>query len=1086
MRIRIALLAGMVSLGSSAFGQGTRLLRQPTVSATQVAFTYAGDIWIAGRDGGDARRLTSFPGVESDPQLSPDGKWVAFTGSYGDNPDVYVVEATGGQPVRLTWHPRADIARGWTPDGKRVVFASTRYTAPIPIPRLWSIPVAGGLPEALPLPEAFRGTLSPDGLRLVYERGQRWEVEFRNYRGGQNGPLRIITLADAAMTKLPTQGAQETYPVWMGNAIYYLSDNDFATNLYVYDLGSSQARQLTHYKDYDIKSLSGGGGVLVFDVGGYLHIYSPATNQDRQLAIAVRGDLPWAQPRWTDVAKSISSAALSPTGKRALFESRGEIFTVPIDKGDARNLTRTPGTADRSPAWSPDGMRLAWLSDAGGEYQMMIGGQEGLEPARAIPLPQGVRFGYDMVWSPDGKSIAFVDQRWRVWVMDVAAGTTVQADADRFAAPDRTIQPVWSPDSKWLAYAKRLTTHFHSVMAYSVAERKVHQVTDGLSDAISPSWDPSGKYLYFLASTDLSLASGWLDMSSYERHVRRGAYVAVLRADLPSPLLPESDEETAPKDTTAAPKPDAKPGKDAKPASDTTPVRIDWPGIGQRILALGLPIRDYGVLVAGTTGVVFIAENAENQTGATLQRYDLKKRKAEVFLSGVQQFSLSADGKKLLYQSGPAWAVVGTEQVPKPGDGKLAVALPMRLDPRAEWRQIYKEAWRIERDFLYVDNMHGADWDAVFKRYEPWVESVGHRSDLTYILDVLGGELSLAHTFTGGGDEPSAADSVKIGQLGVDLTPDGTRYRITRIYTGENWNPDLRAPLSAPGVKAAVGNYLLAINGVELRVPTDPSSLLEGTADRQTVLRLNDRPTLEGSWTVTVVPVESEGGLRTRAWVEDNRRKVDSLSGGKLAYVWLPNTAEDGYTYFNRYYFSQQDREGAVIDERFNGGGSIADYFVQIMSRKLQGYFNNPIGEHTPFYTPQAGILGPKVMLVNELAGSGGDMLPYLFRQMNIGPLIGARTWGGLVGIWGAPPLIDGGGITAPRGGFYNLKGEWDVENVGVTPDIEVEQTPREMNAGHDPQLERAVAEAMKLLKTGAVKLLPEPPPPVRVKRPPQ
>ena len=805
MRIPSALAAGMLCLCSSAAAQGTRLLRQPTVSATQVAFTYAGDIWIAGRDGGDARRLTSFPGVESDPQLSPDGKWVAFTGSYGDNRDVYVVDAAGGQPVRLTWHPRSDIARGWTPDGKRVVFASTRYTAPIELPRLWSIPVAGGLPEALPLPEAFRGTLSPDGTRLAYERGPRWEVEFRNYRGGQNEPLRIATLADASMTKLPSDKAQETFPVWMGDAIYFLSDRDYGNNLYAYDLKTSQVRQLTHYKDYDIKSLSGGGGVLVFDVGGYLHIYSPETNQDRQLTITVRGDLPWAQPRWTDVAKSISTAALSPTGKRALFEARGEIFTVPVDKGDARNLTRSAGAADRSPAWSPDGMRLAWLSDASGEYQMMIGAQEGLEPPRAIALPAGVRFGYDLVWSPNGQSIAFVDQKWRVWVVDVASGSAVEADADRFAAPDRTIQPTWSPDSKWLAYAKRLTTHFHSIMAYSLAERKAHQVTDGLSDAVSPAWDASGKYLYFLASTDLSLATGWLDMSSYERHVRRGAYVAVLRADLPSPFLPESDEEVAPKDSAAAPKPDAKAAKDAKPATDTTPVRIDWPGLSQRILALDLPLRDYGGLVAGVTGVVFITENAENQPAATLQKFDLKKRKAEVFLPGVQQFSLSADGKKLLYQAGPAWAVVGTEQVPKPGDGKLNVALPMRLDPRAEWRQIYKEAWRIERDFLYVDNLHGADWDGVFKRYEPWVESVGHRADLTYILDVLGGELSLAHTFTGGGDEPSAADSVKIGQLGADFTPDGGRYRITRIFTGENWNPDLRAPLSAPGREGGRG-----------------------------------------------------------------------------------------------------------------------------------------------------------------------------------------------------------------------------------------------------------------------------------------
>jgi tricorn protease len=1060
--------------------QGTRILREPTVSATQVAFAYAGDIWTVDRNGGDARRLTSYPGVESNPQFSPDGKLVAFTGEYAGNADVYVVDASGGEPRRLTWHPGPDLVRGWTPDGQAVVFATDRDNPRLDRTRFWSVPVSGGFEQPLPLPQANHGMLAPDGRRIVVEQVTQWDIEWRNYRGGQNQPIRIFSFADSSAVKLPWDGSKDTWPVWLGNAIYFISDRDWGANVWRYDLASSGLAQVTHYRDFDVKTLGAGGGVLVYEEAGYIHLYDPATGSDRQLVINVRGDLPWAEPRWIDAARFADAVSLSPTGKRALIGARGEIFTVPAEKGDVRNLTRSPGAADRAPVWSPDGKKIAWFSDASGENRLMIGTQDGLELPREIRLEKPT-FYYDPAWSPDGKYLAFTDAGRNLWVVEVARGVTTRVDGDNYAHPDRSLVPVWSPDSRWIAYAKRLPTQFRALMVYSLADRTARQLTDGLSDAGNPAWDASGKYLYFLASTEYGLGSGWLDLSSYDRRNRQAVYLAVLAADTPSPLLPESDEETASPDSTA--KPDSAGARKGSTAADSVRVRIDFGGLGQRVMDLGLPVRAYTDLQAGPAGVLFVSEAVENQPGVTLHRYDLKKRKAEPFLTGVSLFSLSKDGKKLLYRAQDQWGIVGTEQPPKPGDGKITVALQMRLEPRAEWQQIFHEAWRFERDYLYVPNLNGADWNAVYQMYAPWIEHVGHRSDLTYVLDLLGGELSLGHTFTGGGDYPPV-DTVAVGLLGADLVPAGTRYRLARIYDGEEWNPGLHAPLRAPGVKARRGDYLLAVNGVDLTTATNVYRLFEGTAGRQTVLRLNDRPTPDGSWIVTVVPVPSETQLRIQAWVEDNRRLVDSLSGGRLAYVWLPNTAEDGYTYFNRYYFAQQNRQGVVLDERFNHGGYIADYFVDLLGRQLRGYFNNPVADRRPWTEPLTGIFGPKVMLVNEMAGSGGDMLPYLFHMMKLGPLVGARTWGGLVGIWDVPGLIDGGGITAPRGGFFNVDGQWDVENQGVAPDIAVEPTPREVLMGHDPQLERGIAEALRLLEANPVRLRSEPAPPIRVRRP--
>ena len=1083
-KLTFALLL-LVYVATDSLAQGTRLLRHPTVSRDSVAFEYAGDLWITSRSGGAARRLTSTSSLEIDPYFSPDGSQVAFSATIAGNTDVYVVSAGGGDPKRLTYHPGLDRVRGWKPDGKAIIFASNRTASPQQsYMQLWTVSTEGGLPEMLPMPRAFIGAYSPDGARLAFEEfstpfvPEWYETSmWRHYRGGRTHPISVFNFADHSVQKLPWTNSNDSFPMWVGNSIYFLSDRNHTTNLFAYRFDTKQVTQVTNHDDFDVMTASAGPDAVVYEQAGYIYLVDAKSGKAQKLNIEVTGDLPWARPQFKKVASAIRNAILSPTGVRVAFEARGEIFTVPSEKGDSRNLTQSAGAHDRSPVWSPDGTQVAWLSDASGEYQLMIGDPIGVAPARAIALPS-TAFFLGTKWSPDGSQIMLEDNHNNLWAIEVANGNATKIDTDSYPDPIRQFNAAWSPDSKWIAYTKSLPSHLRAVFVYSLADKKVSQITDGLADSISPTFDAGGKYLYFMASTNYGPSTGWLEMSSIDRPVRRAIYLVVLNATEPSPLLPETGDEPKPPAPETAPQP--KPDPNAKPT-----VRIDLNGINQRILAINVPPGDYNNLNAGATGSFFYTEPIPGAPGTLrLQRYQLKERAAAPFLEGsVRSYSISSDKKKLLYQSATnSWGVVGTDRPAKVGDGPLNVTqLETRVDPRAEWAQIYRETWRIQREYFYDTKMHGANWQAVYDKYKPLLSYVGHRADLGYLIAMVGGELTVGHSYLSGAGDVPAEDPVSVGLLGADFVVENGRYRIKRIYNGENWNPELRAPLSAPGIQVSEGDYLLEVNGRPLVPPTNPYSLFEGTANRQTLIRVSKTPSAEGSRLVTVIPVASEDTLRTRAWIENNRRIVDKLSNGKLAYVWLPNTGNPGYTSFTRYYYAQQEKEGAVIDERYNQGGMVADYIVNELDRKLMGYF--ALRDGNPTTSPIAGIYGPKVMLINESAGSGGDALPFMFRLRKIGPLIGTRTWGGLVGTLGIPPTIDGGGITAPSLAFYNLKGEWDVENIGVAPDIEVEYTPAEVIKGRDPQLERAVQEALKLLEQNPTRRVPRPAPIDRVSR---
>ncbi|MFC4455333.1 S41 family peptidase [Deinococcus sonorensis] len=1034
----------------------TLLLRHPAISSQHLAFVYAGDLWIADLEGRQPRRLTAANGSTVAPAFSPDGQFLAYSSSAAGSMSVYVIPVAGGRPRRLTFHPGDDLVRGWTPDG-RVLFASSRGSVSGRVQQLYTLAPDAGHPDVLPLPMAARGAITRDGRRLAYTPfGEPW-WSWKRYRGGMTVPIWVLDLETLEQQRVPHENATDSFPCWLGDTLYFLSDRLGTVNVFQYDEPSGTVTPVTHHEDFDVRWLSGGPDRLVYEQGGRLHLLTPGVDHGRALHISLAADRPATQVRQVPAAEFITASGLSPTGVRAVFAARGEIFTVPASKGDVRMLTSNSAVVCRDPAWSPDGRAVAYLSDEGGEYRLVVADQLGAVQRR-YPLP-GPTFYHAPLWSPDGTRIALTDKALNLSVVQLDSGEVTRLDTDTYDHPERSLDPAWSPDSQWLAYTKRLPNHLRAVYLYDLARGEAHQLSDGTSDAVSARFSPDGRLLYFAASVNYGLNTGWLDMSSYERRVRRHLYVAVLRHIDPSPLAPESDEE----------RPAPTPGGAVDPASPDgpaapEPVRVDLDGLSQRILALPTPPGDYRRLQVAQ-GRLFYLERPARQDDVpegpehfALHCYDVKTRTSTLFLERVQDAWVSADGRKLLYASGTPtrYAIVPVEAAPTPEDGQLDLSgAVLRVDPLAEWGQMFQEAWRIHRDYFYDADMHGLDWAQVAERYRPFLAHLGHREDLNFLLAELAGELVAGHAYVGGGDVPKAVPE-RTGLLGADFEVEGAHYRISRIYQGLNWRPELRAPLTEPGVNVRPGEYLLAVNGRPLRSDQSVYELFAQTADRVTQLRVSPTPDDADARTVTVRPVDSEVRLRHWSWVEDNRRRVDALSAGRVAYIYMADTAKWGYDAFNRDYFSQLGKQGVVLDERFNGGGSVADYVVDLLDRPLLSYWATREGH--PFASPNASIPGPKAMVINELAGSGGDALPLFFRRRGLGPVVGKRTWGGLIGIYDYPALRDGGTVTSPRLAIFSPEGAWEVENEGVAPDIEVELTPRAVADGHDPQLERAVA----------------------------
>jgi tricorn protease len=1058
----------------------TRLLHQPATSGTHVAFVYADDLWVARIDGSELRRLTTDDGVESSPAFSPDGRLIAFSAQYDGNRDAYVVPIEGGVPKRLTWHPGVDEVQGFTSDGARVVFTSPRSVFTGRYTQLFTVSTEGGVEDALPIPNAASGAISPDGRLVAYNPiGPAFE-QWKQYRGGLVSRLWIFDTASQDVEKVPQPPTRsnDVDPAWIGSTVYFRSDRDGEFNLYAYDTRSRSVSRLTTHDDFPVLNLAAGGGKVVYEQAGYLHVFDPSARSSRRISIGVPSDLRETRPRFVKGANWIRNATVSPTGMRAAFEFRGEIVTVPAEKGDARNLTNTVGAHERSPAWSPDGARVAYFSDAGGEYALHIAPHDGRGEVTNI-APNGAGFYANLRWSPDSQKLAYTDNAQALWVVDAKAGASPkQVAAARFYGPVSTLSFAWSPDSRWLAYTVNTHALAMTLSAYSLEQGRSFPISDGLAEVAEPVFDRSGKYLYVFGSTDAGPVLDWFAQSTAENRRTRNIYLVVLRNDLPSPLARESDDEN--------PRPAATPGEKAatgpeKPSgTPVEPVRIDFEGIEYRILDLPVPGGDLFNLEAGDANQIYYLRAAGTpQPGpgaplARLHRFDLSKRQDEMLIENVRGFDVSADGKKLLYQSRDAWSMTALGPKVNPSDGRLAVAdIEVRIDPRAEWAQIFDEAWRVNRDYFYAPNMHGVDWRAMKQKYGALLADVAVRSDLNRVIQWMSSELSVGHHRGGGGDRLETPRTVPGGLLGADYSVENGRYRFKKVYGGLNWNPQLRAPLTEPGVNVRTGEYLLAVRGQDVRPPANVYSYFENTAGKIVDITVGPNPDGSGSRTVQVVPVESEAALRNRDWVEGNLRKVDQATGGRVAYVYVPNTAQPGYTYFKRYFYPQTHKDAVIVDERFNGGGQVADYYIDILRRPFISYWATRYGDDLP--TPTAAIQGPKVMIIDETAGSGGDLLPWMFRKFKLGTIVGQRTWGGLVGVLGFPTLMDGGVITAPNLAIWTPEEGWVVENEGVPPDVEVEQTPRDVIAGRDPQLERAIAIALAELKKQ---------PPVRAQRP--
>jgi len=1073
-----------------------RMLQYPAVSQTHIAFEYGGDIWIVAKDGGVAYRVTSAKGEESLPRFSPDGSLIAFNGNYDGNIDIYVVPAMGGMAHRVTHHGMPDRMAGWSPDGTRILYTSMMESGKQRFSQFYTVPREGGMPHKLPVPYGEFGCFSPDGTKLAYTPITLAYRTWKRYRGGMAAEIWVFDLERLTAERIANGDANDEFPMWHGDTIYFLSDRGPAErcNIWAYDVKTKAVRQITDFKDFDVHFPSLGPTDIVFEAGGRLYLYDLAAGTTREVKIEVVTDESTLMPRMENVEKWIENAWPSPDGQRAVFEARGELFSVPAENGSVVDLTNTPGVAERAPAWSPDGRSVAYWSDRSGEYELTVRDLENPSVEKKL-TSYGPGYRYQPYFSPNGKMLAFIDKAMDIQIYDMTTGKTANVDKGKFMFQGELehFAVSWSADSRWMAYARDLDTQHTAIFIYDSREGKTHQVTSGFYSDFEPSFDPGGQYLYFL--TDRTFQPLYSNVDGTFIYANGTSVAAVpLRTDVPSPLAPKNDAVAPPKAEEKKPegaggkpaasgkpgaKPGPKPGEKGTEAGASTEapkeVKIDFDGFESRIVILPPEPGNYGG-VQGAAGKV-IYQRLPNTGSESRQRpvkfYDLEKREEKTIVADADGYRLAADGKKMLVAKSQAFYIVDVAPEQKLEKKMPTAQIEMTIVPREEWHQIFNDVWRFERDFFYDPNMHGVDWNAMREHYGKLIDSAVTREDVNYVIGELIGEMSSSHTYRSGG-EVEEGPRRPVGYLGVDWEVDSGAYRIKRIMRGAPWDGETRSPLDAPGVGVKEGDYVLAVNGIALDTAKDPWAPFEGLAGTTVELTVNSRPAAVGARKVVVETMRDETHLRNLAWIEANRERVDKASGGRIGYIYVPDTSLEGQDDLFKMFLAQIDKEGLIIDERFNNGGQIPDRFIELLNRKPLAFW--AVRDGVDWQWPPVANFGPKVMLINGWSGSGGDAFPDFFRQAGVGPLIGMRTWGGLIGISGAPSLIDGGSITVPTFRMYKPDGQWFAEGHGVDPDIVVPEDPAQLARGVDTQLERGIQVVMEILKTH---------PPLRPRRPP-
>jgi tricorn protease len=1086
--IRLLTLAALAILPVTA---QTKLLRFPDIHGDKIVFTYAGDLWTSPVSGGAATRLTSHPGLELFAKFSPDGKWIAFTGQYDGDEQVYVMPATGGVPKQLTYYPaRGPLAPrwgydnqvyGWTNDGKRILFRSLRDAWTLGATRLYTVSVDGGPAEPLPMPESGAGSFSPGGNKLVYSpRARDFRTEKR-YAGGQANQLYIFDTETFEAKKITDNPRANRDPMWIGDKIYYDSDRDGHFNLYAYDTKSGKTSQITSNKPWDLRWPSTDHKErIIYELNGELAILNIKTGKAAEVSILVPDDGVNRRPSHVPAAGLIEDASLSPKGERVVFSARGDIFSAPVEKGPTRNLTNTSRAHDKWPRWSPDGSKIAFISDKTGEEEVWVVGQDGLTPPEQI-TSGGKAMRYAPEWSADGKRLAFSDKDGGLYVLTIANKKTTEiAHSKRGEIFDYD----WSPKGNYLAFSMGNPNGFTSVYIWNGSDNKLNKVTSEDFRANVPTWDPAGDYLYFLSVHEFAPLISQSEFN-YATNRSAGIFALALRKDVKHPFPPESDEVTITKEDDPAGKDEKKDEKKKEPVKDLT---IDFDGLQQRVARVPVEASNYSGVTAKSGHILYSVGPAfyygrPADTKASLRIYSLKDRKETTLLDDIGGWSMSRDGSKVLVRQGPSWTVIDATTTGA-ASKKTVPTTGLMVDrvPADEWAEIFDEVWRRYRDFFYSPNMHGYDWEALKQQYKPWLEHVAHRSDLNYVISEMISELTVQHAYIDGGDfQLPPRPKVALPGARFELDKASNRFRISKIFEGQNEEDIYRAPLTEIGVNVKTGDYVLAINGEELKGNDDPYRLLRNVADNPVALLVNDKPSKEGARTVTYKPVTSETDLVYLDWVTRNRQMVDKLSGGRIGYLHVPDMGGPGIREFIKWYYPQLRKQGLIVDVRANGGGNVSRMLIERLSRKpLAAQFSRTVEDG--FLYPDGVFIGPMAALLNENSASDGDIFPAMFKQAGLGPLIGKRSWGGVVGITDHGQLIDGGHVNVPEFGFANLNGEWVIEGHGVDPDIEVDNDPRSVIQGKDPQLERGVAEIMKKLKDKPVVWPKRPADPVKLK----